>query len=183
LGFPGFAKKSLKMRTTEGKCLITTRNGRVVVPVAICGQNVGVEAAKQAFCKPAVPDYPDDANIGAWGGSMFRRALATAFVALSMTASAIAADAIVGDWRTNSGETATISGGGPFSIKLKTGKYAGKRIGTMNSDGGGKYSGEITDPAKDKTYSGEATLSGNTLKMSGCVFGGLICRSQSWTRR
>ena len=39
------------------------------------------------------------------------------------------------------------------------------------------------DPAKDKTYSGSATLSGNSLKMSGCVLGGLICRSQNWKRQ
>ena len=91
---------------------------------------------------------------------MFRKAAVTALVALCMSGSAYAGDAIVGNWRTDSGETAAITGGGPFSIRLKTGKYAGKRIGTMNADGGGKYSGEITDPAKDKTYSGSATLSG-----------------------
>ena len=71
---------------------------------------------------------------------------------------------------------------GPFAITLKTGTHAGKRIGTMNADGGGKYSGKITDPANDKTYSGKATLSGNALKMSGCVLGGLICRGQNWQR-
>jgi uncharacterized protein (DUF2147 family) len=114
---------------------------------------------------------------------MFRKAAVTALVALCMSGSAYAGDAIVGNWRTDSGETAAITGGGPFSIRLKTGKYAGKRIGTMNANGGGKYSGEITDPAKDKTYSGSATLSGNSLKMSGCVLGGLICRSQNWKRQ
>ena len=49
-------------------------------------------------------------------------------------------------------------------------------------DGGGTYSGSITDPAKDKTYSGSGTLSGGSLKMKGCVLGGLICRSQTWTK-
>ncbi|TIU33013.1 MAG: DUF2147 domain-containing protein, partial [Mesorhizobium sp.] len=38
----------------------------------------------------------------------------------------------------------------------------------------------ITDPETDKTYSGKATISGASLKMSGCVLGGLICKSQTW---
>lgn len=111
------------------------------------------------------------------------RRLSLAVAALVLATGAAYADPIEGNWKTQSGETAAISGGGSFTIVLKTGKYAGKRIGTMNADGGGKYSGEITDPAKDKTYSGSATLSGNSLKMSGCVLGGLICRSQNWKRQ
>jgi len=39
----------------------------------------------------------------------------------------------------------------------------------------------VTDPQNDKTYTGKATLSGNTLKMSGCVLG-VLCRSENWTR-
>ena len=92
------------------------------------------------------------------------------------------ADGIVGNWKTDSGETAAITGNGPFAITIKTGAHAGKRIGTMNAGGGGAYSGEITDPANNKTYSGKASLNGNKLKMSGCVLGGLICKSQNWQR-
>jgi uncharacterized protein (DUF2147 family) len=102
---------------------------------------------------------------------------------ICISSAALSADGIVGNWTTDSGETAAISGGGPFSIRLKTGKHAGKRIGSMSAQGGGKYTGEITDPANNKTYSGKATLSGNSLKMSGCVLGGLICRSQNWKRQ
>ena len=113
---------------------------------------------------------------------MFRKTAVTLLVALCMSGSAYAADAIVGDWRTDSGETAAITGGGPFSIRLKTGKYAGKRIGTMNADGGGKYSGETPDLARDKVYSGSATVSCNNPKISCCALGRLIGRSQSWQR-
>ena len=102
--------------------------------------------------------------------------------ALLMAAGAALADDIVGNWKTNSGETPAITGGGPFSITLQTGKYTGKRIGTLDAAGGGKYTGDITDPATDKTYSGKATLSGDSLKMSGCVLGGLICKNQDWQR-
>ena len=54
--------------------------------------------------------------------------------------------------------------------------------GKVSADGGGQYSGEITDPANDKTYSGSASVSGGSMKMKGCVLGGLICRSQTWTK-
>ena len=46
-----------------------------------------------------------------------------------------------------------------------------------------RYVGKVTDPANDKTYNGKASLSGNVLKMSGCVLGGLFCRSQKWTKQ
>jgi uncharacterized protein (DUF2147 family) len=46
---------------------------------------------------------------------------------------------------------------------------------------GDSYSGEITDPENDKTYSGSGTVSGNSLKMKGCVLA-VLCKSQTWTR-
>ena len=113
---------------------------------------------------------------------MLRRMTMTA-AALMLAIGAAYADPIEGNWRTQSGETALISDcGGGFCITLKTGKYKGKGIGKMSAEGGGAYSGSITDPAKDKTYSGSGTLSGSSLKMKGCVLGGLICRSQTWTK-
>lgn len=110
------------------------------------------------------------------------RKLSLAACALLIATAGAFADDIVGNWKTDSGETAAIAGGGPFSVTIKTGEHAGKRIGMLNAAGGGKYTGEITDPATDKTYSGKASLSGNSLKMSGCVLGGLICKSQNWQR-
>ena len=102
---------------------------------------------------------------------------------LIMAGSALAEDAIVGDWKTEKGSIAGISScGGAFCIKLKTGEHAGKSIGKFTASGGNKYSGSITGPADDKAYKGKATLSGNSLKMQGCVLGGLICRSQNWKR-
>lgn len=52
----------------------------------------------------------------------------------------------------------------------------------MQSVGKGSYTGKITDPETDKTYSGKASLPGKAPKMSGRVLGGLICRNQSWSR-
>lgn len=112
---------------------------------------------------------------------MFHK-LSMALAATVIMAGAAYADPIEGNWKTQSGATAAITGGGPFSITLKSGKHSGKRIGSFSASGGSNYSGKITDPDTDKTYTGKATLSGNSLKMKGCVLGGLLCKSQTWTR-
>ena len=61
-------------------------------------------------------------------------------------------------------------------------EHAGKRIvWAMKPDGANKWSkGKIWAPDRDKTYSSKMELSGNALKVSGCVL--VICRSQNWTR-
>lgn len=106
-----------------------------------------------------------------------------AAAAAAMMAGPALADGIVGNWRTDSGETAQIAAaGGAFSITLRTGKHNGKRIGQMNPVGNGKYKGTITDPADDKTYSGNATLKGNSLAMQGCV-AVVFCKTQNWKRQ
>ncbi|MCX7303296.1 MAG: DUF2147 domain-containing protein [Hyphomicrobiales bacterium] len=111
------------------------------------------------------------------------RTLAMAAAATLVFAGIAYADPIEGNWRTEAGTTAQISScGGSFCIQLKTGQHAGKSIGKLKAAGDKYYTGNITDPANDKTYSGKGALSGGSLKMSGCVLGGLICRSQTWTR-
>jgi len=92
-----------------------------------------------------------------------------------------AAEPLEGNWKTASGETAAISKcGGAFCVTLKTGQHAGKQIGKLAGTGD-TYTGEITDPAADKTYSGSGTVSGNSLKMKGCVMK-VLCKTQTWTR-
>jgi uncharacterized protein (DUF2147 family) len=102
--------------------------------------------------------------------------------ALALSAGlALAEEPIVGDWKTAAGDTAAISPcGGGYCVTLKTGKFAGKRIGTFSGTGG-SYSGQITDPAANKTYNGSGSVSGNSLKMQGCVLK-VFCKSQTWTR-
>lgn len=112
---------------------------------------------------------------------MFRK-MGLALAVTSVMAGTAWADPIEGNWKTQAGDTAAIGGSGSFSIMLKSGKYAGKTIGSLKAAGDNKYTGNITDPANDRTYSGKATLSGTSLKMSGCVLGGLICKSQTWHR-
>lgn len=111
------------------------------------------------------------------------RKMSLAMAATVMLAGAAYADPIEGNWKTEAGSTAAIAScGSSFCITLKDGKHAGKKIGTFKADGGSAYSGEITDPANDKTYNGKASLAGSSLKMKGCVLGGLICKTQNWSK-
>ncbi len=110
-----------------------------------------------------------------------KRILTTAAVILAATNVSLAAEAIEGKWKTASGETATIAACGPaYCITVSTGIFAGRKIGTFTGKGD-DYTGEITDPENDKTYSGSGTVSGNSLKMKGCVLK-VLCKSQTWSR-
>ncbi|OWV74930.1 hypothetical protein ATY76_26605 [Rhizobium sp. R339] len=111
---------------------------------------------------------------------MIRSFVLTAAIAM-IAGMAYAEEPIVGNWKTASGETAAIAPcGGGYCVTLKTGKYSGRKIGTLAGTGG-SYAGEITDPAADKTYSGAGKVSGNSLKMQGCVLK-ILCKTQTWTR-
>lgn len=126
------------------------------------------------------------------------KTMTTALAALVLSAGAALADPVEGTWKTQPGDD-----GNYAHVKITTcgnqicgtlGKgfdSAGKNIDSpnigkkmiwnMNVDGGGAYSGgKIWAPDRDKTYNSKMSLSGNTLKVSGCVLG--ICRSQTWTR-
>jgi uncharacterized protein (DUF2147 family) len=46
-----------------------------------------------------------------------------------------------------------------------------------------RWNGQVYNPEDGKTYSGSLTVTGaNTVDLEGCVFGGLICQGQTWTR-
>lgn len=99
----------------------------------------------------------------------------------AIPAIAHAEDPIVGTWRTELGDTAAITScGGGYCITLKSGKHAGKQIGTFRGKDG-SYDGKITDPDANKTYDGSLTVSGDALKLKGCVLK-VVCESQTWPR-
>ena len=104
-----------------------------------------------------------------------------ALAALFVATPALAAP-IEGKWTTGNGTAAVIKKcGGSFCITLASGDFKGKRIGRL-SGSGNDYRGKITDPQTDKTYSGFAKLSGNSMRMRGCIVRPL-CRSETWKRR
>ncbi|HYF54497.1 MAG TPA: DUF2147 domain-containing protein [Salinarimonas sp.] len=48
---------------------------------------------------------------------------------------------------------------------------------------GGGFQGQLYNFRDGKTYTGKMTLkSPSALELSGCVLGGLVCRSQTWTK-
>ncbi len=53
----------------------------------------------------------------------------------------------------------------------------------MKPNGANSWAGQAFKPEDGKTYSGKMTLSGNSLTTAGCVAGGWICRSVSWSTR
>jgi uncharacterized protein (DUF2147 family) len=53
----------------------------------------------------------------------------------------------------------------------------------MVAAGAGSYTdGKVWAPDRDRTYASTMQKTGDTLAVSGCVLGGLICRAQDWTR-
>lgn len=46
-----------------------------------------------------------------------------------------------------------------------------------------KWDGQVYNAEDGKTYTGSIALTGaNTLDLKGCALGGLICKTQTWTR-
>jgi uncharacterized protein (DUF2147 family) len=53
----------------------------------------------------------------------------------------------------------------------------------MAPAGGAKWEGKVYNAEDGGTYTGSFTMAGpNTADLKGCVMGGLICKSQTWTR-
>jgi uncharacterized protein (DUF2147 family) len=53
----------------------------------------------------------------------------------------------------------------------------------MKPDTADKWKGQVYNAEDGKTYSGSITLvNASTLTLQGCALGGLICKSQTWTR-
>ena len=67
------------------------------------------------------------------------------------------------------------------------GEYQSENLGKtlvidMAPKGGGAYEGQVWRPSNDKIYIGKMDVSGDALRLRGCVAGGLLCSSQNWAR-
>ncbi|KZX92250.1 MULTISPECIES: DUF2147 domain-containing protein [unclassified Sulfitobacter] len=122
---------------------------------------------------------------------------AVALLGLGLTGAAHAADPAVGTWQTqvDDGAYAHVKmapcGGAICGTIARTfndsGEYKSPNIGKtlvidMKPQGGGKYAGKVWRPSNGKIYIGKMDVSGKSLKLSGCVAGGLICSKQTWAR-
>ncbi len=47
---------------------------------------------------------------------------------------------------------------------------------------GGAYRGRVWRPSDDRTYIGKMRLNGDSVRLRGCVAGGLLCSGQTWQR-
>ena len=61
------------------------------------------------------------------------------------------------------------------------GKYKGQSIGCM-SGSDGTYTGKVVALDEGKTYTGKAKVTGNTMKLEGCV-AVVLCKGESWQRQ
>ena len=121
---------------------------------------------------------------------------ALALAGLALSASAAMADPVLGTWKTQVDDGAyahvkmtkcgssicgTIARAFKGGSEIKTKNIGKKLVWDMKPQGNGAYkSGKIWQPSTDKIYSSKMALSGNTLKVSGCV--GPICKKQTWSR-
>ncbi len=121
--------------------------------------------------------------------------IAAAVLALAGTAAT--ADLIEGVWQTQPDEGAfahvTIAPCGSAFCGTITrtfkgnAEFASPTLGRqividMAPQGGGNYAGRVWRPANDKIYNGKASVADSRMSLSGCVAGGLICKSQTWAR-
>lgn len=123
--------------------------------------------------------------------------IATLAAALSALATIAAADPAEGVWQTEVDDgsyahvTISTCGSAVCGTISRTfnssGEYQSPNLGRqividMAPQGGGEYEGSVWRPSNDKIYIGKMTVSGDSLRLRGCVAGGLICASQNWTR-
>jgi uncharacterized protein (DUF2147 family) len=56
-------------------------------------------------------------------------------------------------------------------------------LGMKPSGTANKWAGQVYNAEDGKTYSGSLTLQdANTIKLEGCILGGLVCKAATWTR-
>lgn len=129
------------------------------------------------------------------GGYLMKTLALAAVAVLSMAGTALA-DPVEGVWKTQVDDGAyayvTMSPCGARICGVITqtfnsgGEYKSKNIGKqlvwdMQPTGKGAYrDGKIWQPSKDKVYSSKMDMSGDTLKVKGCI--GPICKKQTWSR-
>jgi uncharacterized protein (DUF2147 family) len=56
-------------------------------------------------------------------------------------------------------------------------------VSALTPAGANKWAGQIYNPEDGKTYNANVLLrDANTLNVQGCILGGIICKTQTWTR-
>lgn len=61
-------------------------------------------------------------------------------------------------------------------------KVGQRVLSNFVASGDNKWDGKAFNPEDGNNYLGKLSLSGNALVTTGCVLGGVICKSINWTR-
>lgn len=65
---------------------------------------------------------------------------------------------------------------------LRNRSLVGIRMISDIQPAGEGFTGQLYNYKDGKTYKGKMAFQGKAMQLSGCVLGGLICRSQTWTK-
>jgi len=73
------------------------------------------------------------------------------------------------------------------SLKENGDEYRSPNLGRqividMVPRGEGRYNGKVWRPSNDRIYIGKMRLRGDSVRLRGCVAGGLLCSGQTWQR-
>jgi uncharacterized protein (DUF2147 family) len=183
-----FAENSMKIRSGEFKTSLTTQAHRRIERISIDRKSGGKSGGNGDPAAVAPASSLREADLGSGHSpakgeeTMLGKVGLAAIAVLTMTGAAWA-DPIEGTWKRQNGGLITYAGSGTkFCGTVMTGKYKGQSIGCMNGSNG-TYKGEVNKLDEGKTYTGKASVSGNSLSLSGCVLGGLICKSETLSRQ
>ena len=116
-----------------------------------------------------------------------RTTLLIAAAATLTAATAAHAGSANGLWlRDNGAHIQAFDCGGGLGLKVVKSPEAGKAGKTImcgaKPAGENKWKGTVLNLDDGKEYSGSVSLSGNSLTLSGCVLGGLVCKNDTWSR-
>jgi uncharacterized protein (DUF2147 family) len=116
--------------------------------------------------------------------------ITVAAVTLIASLPAAAQDSAKGNWARSDGiaRVAVSSCGEALCMKniwIKPG--ASEKVGeylilNVKPSGEGVWKGSGRDPQRDVSFSAEMKVAGDNMTTSGCVVGGLVCRTTQWTR-
>jgi uncharacterized protein (DUF2147 family) len=118
--------------------------------------------------------------------------LCLALTAFLLTTSPSVADEVLGTWLRDNGalrvkfETCGDAICGNI-VWLKPGSVSKAKVGQrlffeMQPTGANSWTGKAANPDSGSIYSGKMSVKGSALNTSGCIVGGLICKSANWRK-
>jgi uncharacterized protein (DUF2147 family) len=116
----------------------------------------------------------------------FSYAVALTASALALT-SAARAGSVNGSWlRSNGAHIQAFDCGGGLGLKVTKSPEPAKVGKTImcgaKKTGENKWKGSVLNLDDGQQYNGYVELNGNSLTLSGCVLGGIICKDDTWSR-